>query len=161
MTIDLTISGISVSLKLFDKANYPRIAADNQSDVTYTATGVAVGNGKAYEVKHLWNVEAYCSIAQEQALRLIWTEHDYLRRTLQTCDILVVDKSQLFQERSPRTRAIAVGTTAIVYPVTGTTTHVIYYAQFKAWMTGEPKFSKVGIHRLASFSLYETVKVAA
>lgn len=160
-TIDLSISGIAVSLRLFSSEDYPRIAAAGNAGVTYTATGVAVGNGRADEAKHIWDLKTYCTLEQEQALRLIWAEHDYLRRSLQTCDINLSDKTQLFEERAPRTRALASGTTAIAYPATGTATHTLYYAQFKAWMTEKPKFSVAGLHRLAAFTLYETGKVVA
>lgn len=161
MTIDLSISGLSVSLRLFDSEDYPRIAVDTGTAVAYTATGTAVGTGAFHETLHMWDINAYCDAEQQKMLRLIWAEYDYLRRSLQPCDITISDRTQLFEERVPRTRALATGTTAAPYPATGTATHVLYYPKFKVWMNQKPKFSRVGLHTLASFTLYETVKVAA
>lgn len=160
-TIDLSISGISVSLRLFNSEDYPRVAADDGASVAYSANGATIGRGRLYEPKHLWDLTTYCTQAEEEMLRLIWAEHDHLRRSLQPCNILVVDRTQVVEERLPRTRAIAPGSTAIYYPITGTATHILYCAQFYAWMTAKPKFSRVGLHRQAIFTLTETDKVPA
>lgn len=159
-TIDLSISGISVSLRLFDSQDYPRISVDGQAGaVSYTATGVAVGNGRIHEPKFLWSITAYCDDTQQEALDLIWVEHDRLRRTFQTCDILIYDKTRLYREPAPRSRAIAPGTSEIPYPRSGTATHVSYFACFCAWMSDRPRYSIRGSHVLATIGLSETVRV--
>lgn len=160
-TIDLSIANLNVSLELFDSGDYPRITAEGQdATVTFAPTGAVVGDGRVTEEKFLWDVTVYCSEQQEQLLRLIQAEHAARRRELGNANILLVDRTQLFEERYPRTRAIASDTSEIIYPA-ATPTHVLYYAQFYAWMPQRPTFTSKGPKRLATFTLIETDRVAA
>ena len=157
--IDLSLAGLSVSLRLFSAEDFPRIKADSGGKLTYTASGSTVGFGQIYEPKHLWDIKAYVTHEQAQILKLIWAEHDYLRRSLSPCDITVIDKTQTFEERYPRTRAIAPGTTETLYPSASSPTHVLYFCVFAGWMPIAPKFTAAGNNYLvATFTLQETDK---
>jgi hypothetical protein len=157
-TLDLSISGFVVQYQRFGAKGLPRIDPTSNS-LNYTASSVAVGGGTFFEPPSLWDVQAYCTPDEMELTKAIWAEHCYLRRTMQACDILVVDKTQLYSERAPRTRAIAPATEA--KNRTGTVTQVQYYAVFQAWMPQEPKYQPKGADWLVTFTLQESARVEA
>lgn len=159
MSLFLSIGDLSVELAQFLNADCPRIRADI-GNVTYTGSGVAVGNGTFYEPKHLWEVTAFCDPDQMQMVKLIYSQHDRLRRLRQPCDVLVVDVTELYEDSYPRTRSIAPGTAAINVP-TVNPTDCLYYAQFKAWFSQAPKLTKKGGDWAVQFTLVETDVVVA
>ncbi|MEH2458309.1 hypothetical protein [Nostoc sp.] len=71
-------------------------------------------------------------------------------------EITLIDKVQEYQERSPRTRVIAPGTSEVSMG----TSHVSYFAQFYVWFIKEPEFDKAGDKRIALLSFQETEKFA-
>lgn len=157
-TLDLSISGFTVQYKRFAKEDLPR-TDPTTNNLNYTASGVAVGSGTFFEPPSLWDVQAYCTPDEYELTKAIWAEHCLLRRTMQVCDILVIDKTQLYSERAPRTRAIAPGTEA--KNLVGSVTQVQYYAVFQAWMPQEPRYKPVGREWLVTFTLQESARVEA
>lgn len=155
-TLDISISGFGVQLKRFAREDLPRIDPTT-NNLNYTASGVAVGGGTFYEPPALWDVQTFCTDDEYELIKAIWAEHCYLRRTMQACDILVIDKIQLYSERAPRTRAIAPDTEAKTR--VGTVTQVQYYAMFYAWMPQEPKYQPKGRDWLVTFTLQESTRV--
>jgi hypothetical protein len=161
--LTLSISTLTVDLQYALNAELPRTRIDITNPVRPTATGSIVGGGIQYEPQHIWNCEILCNEEQMRLLKLIYAEHDYRRRT-QTADpnVLVWDTSQLYEERSPQTREEVPGTTIISYPDVGLATHLLYYAQFKAWFTSAPTIAKqgnLGVFYSVRFALQETDKV--
>lgn len=131
------------------------------SSISYTASGVAVGNGTYYEPRHIWNVSALCQDEQRDLLLLLYAEHDQRRRILASDpDVLIEDGTLLYGERYPRTRAIVPSTTETLIPAL-TPTHCLYFAQFKAWFNQEPRITQMDRTWRVDFALQETEKVLA
>lgn len=161
--LTLSIAGITVTLQYALNAELPRQRIDITNPVRPTATGSIVGGGVQYEPQHTWTCEMIANDEQLQLIKLIYAEHDYRRRT-QSADanVLIWDESQFYEERAPRTREEIPGTAVIVYPESGPTTHVVYYAQFKGWFTQAPVVAKPwksGQLYSVRFALQETDKV--
>jgi hypothetical protein len=157
-SIELEIGGISVVLNRFTGTDLPRIPIST-GQATYTATGTAIGSGVSYEPKHLWTINALCTPDECDRLQLIWIEHDRRRRALQYADIWIIDRTEEFSERLPRTRAIALGASERVFPASAST-HVFYYAKFAAWMPEAPKLQQEGKYKAVELTLYESEKIA-
>lgn len=156
-SIELEISGISVVLNRFTGVDLPRIPIGT-GQVTYAATGTAIANGVSYEPKHLWTINALCTPDECDRLRLIWIEHDRLRRAMTYADIWIVDRTEEFVERLPRTRAIAPGASERGFPAIAST-HVFYYAKFAAWMPEAAKLRQEGKFKAVELTLYESDKI--
>ncbi|MBE9178592.1 hypothetical protein IQ268_08475 [Oculatella sp. LEGE 06141] len=159
MSLILQIANLSVSLDVFASKEYPRIRADI-GKVSYTAAGTPVGSGTFYEPKHLWDINVLLEDRELHLLKLIYAEHDFRRRSLQDANVTIIDTTQYYEERLPRTRAIAPGTEQLDLPEPNPT-HCLYYAQFKAWFSQEPRFDHQRAYWGARFTLVETDKVAA
>jgi hypothetical protein len=154
--LELTINGLTVRLERFLNETQPRIdATGNESNLTYTASGAAVVGGSSFESLSIWNVEAPISATDAQTLKLIYTECDYQRRMQGNFNILVTDTTQLHEERSPRTRALAPNTSVI-----SRSPYVLYYARYYAVMLKKPEFRIMGKGYAVQFTLQETDKVA-
>lgn len=156
-SIELEISGISVVLNRFTGTDLPRVPIST-GQVTYAATGTAIGNGVSYEPKHLWTINALCTPDECDRLQLIWIEHDRLRRAQTYSDIWIIDRTEEFAERVPRTRAIAPDATERLFPAIAST-HAFYYAKFAAWMPEAPKLRQEGKYRAVELTLYESDKI--
>jgi hypothetical protein len=158
-SIALNISGIDLTLTRFTGTELPRVPVAT-GQVSYTATGVATGSGVAYEPKHLWTINALLTQDEANLLSLIWREHDRLRRALQPADIWVIDFTEEFSERIPRTRVLAPGTIERLYPAINPT-HAFYYPKWAAWMPEPPRYQQEGRYKAAEIMLFEAGKLMA
>lgn len=152
-------TNLSVTLITSLSPELPRIRT-SLSSVEYTAQGAVAGSGSYYEPKHLWNFSFIIDIEQMKMLKAIYAEHEYRRRRLLDADVIVEDLSELYEERAPRSRALAANAPAIE---TIPPDHILYYARFKAWFTQEPRFAKPYKNPLiwtVEFTMTETARVA-
>lgn len=155
--LEISINSLTVRFNQFLNDALPRIDSDTSGDrIAYTASGSVVFQGPQFEGFSLWTVESVVSEADHNTLQLIYTESDYQRRIGGNPNILVTDTIQQVTERSPRSRALASGTTA-----TTQSPYVLYYAQFNAIMPARPVSRKFGLGYAVSFTLQESSKVAA
>lgn len=162
MSIGLSLPGTDLQVELITSLTpeLPRIRVEVGA-VEYTAQGSIVGSGTHHEPFHIWNCDFLINRAQMNMLTAIYSEHDRLRRLLQTCDVLIEDLSEAYAERAPRTRALAINAPPV--EVIGVD-HIVYYAQFKGWFVQEPRFSKPYKHPKyfqVRFTMSETEKVPA
>lgn len=156
----ISIGSLFVEFTRFIGRDLPR-TDPTTNDVQYNASGTTIITSTFYEPPKLWNVRAVCNQEEYELLTCIWAEH--LRRKINrdASDILIVDRTQLFTENTPRTRAIAPSTSEILRP-TGTPTHVLYYAQFAGAMPVEPRYQEANaIEWIVEFQLQETRKLPA
>ncbi|MBD3882182.1 hypothetical protein IFO70_10465 [Phormidium tenue FACHB-886] len=173
----LSIASFNVQIDKFLGAQQPRTRV-NIGSVTYTAAGVAVGKGTWFEPFHQWDVQAIVTETQMKQLKLIYAEHEYWRErhtaeAEANANVMIWDTTQFYEERLPRSRAVAppivVGnetlcdTTPEMFPAVNPT-HTLYFARFAAWFSTEPQFSK-GYRNpnlfQARFILQETDRVPA
>ena len=156
MSLIFTISGMSATLTKFAGNDFPR-SKPQAAQVEYSNWGNPVGTGPAYLGKHIWAGTAQLDLAEAEAFDRIYEEWDYLRADGQSANILIYDMTEIFQERSARTRSIVPGAT----PEAFEGTYVKYYAQFHGWFTQPLKKQKQGPWRFVTFAVTETSIVTA
>jgi hypothetical protein len=156
--IELMIGGLAVKFTRFLDDAFPRQRAETEPSKR-SAYGSFVGFGKVYEAPHVWAFSAIISSEEADILKAIWQEHDALRRAFflnpindAPASIRVVDTTERFVEKHPRTRAMAPNTTARDVPGGYTS----YYAQFYAWFARPPEFRVTG-HRITTTIALEEV----
>lgn len=160
--ITLSINTLQVSFYQSLNVDLPRVRV-NVGSVDYVATGSVVGRGTLYEPFHLWTFNALVDEEQMQLLKAIYALHDYQRRHFQDANVAIVDQSQLYEEPTPRTRAIVPGTSEILLPASAPIC-TLYYAVFAGWFNQEPRFAKpykLGSLYSCQFTMQETDRVAA
>ena len=158
-SITLILDSLSVSFTRFVDPKFPRARAVDGGKLEYSANGNAIGDGPVYEAPHLWSFSVYCTEQDMRILGAMYHESDARRRVLPqiNTELTLVDMVREYQERSPRTRAIAPGTSEVMVGAS----HVSYFAQFHVWFVAEPEFDKAGDKRIAHLSFQETEKFPA
>jgi len=152
--VSLTLGNLQVSCDKFMGDEFPRQKVEPAKS-GLSALGTFVSYGRFYEERHKWTFNGVLKATDIPILDAIYWEHHRLRRTFQPAQILIVDTTQLFQERSPRTRATAPAPFNTVTTISGGT-YLSYYAQFWGWFDSEPQYSKFGqYHTLVSLNLLE------
>lgn len=147
-------TAFQVVLPRFLGDRLPR-ANNSQVDVRVTSAGTPAIGGPTYRLKERWQIEAPCSEEDFFTLKLMREEIDHRRRErLEQPYILLDDYTEQFEERLPRTRALATDATETLRPI-GTPTHVLYYARFRVWMPRKPEFQPLGRGYGATFELQE------
>ncbi|MEH2070004.1 MAG: hypothetical protein V7K47_17895 [Nostoc sp.] len=156
--ITLILDSLCISFSNFLDPKFPRARAIDGGKLEYSANGNGIGDGPVFEQPHLWTFSVYCTEQDMRILGAMYHESDARRRQLpQTnTEITLIDKVREYQERSPRTRVIAPGTSEVMVGAS----HVSYFAQFHVWFVGEPEFDKAGDKRIAHLSFQEIEKFA-
>lgn len=156
--IRLILDNLSVSFTKFLDPKFPRARAIDGGKLEYSAAGCSIGDGPVFEQPHLWTFSVYCSEDDIRILGAMYHESDTRRRQLPqlNTELTLIDKVREYQERSPRTRVIAPGTSEVMVGAS----HVSYFAQFHVWFVAEPEFDKAGDKRIAHLSFQETEKFA-
>lgn len=151
--ITLSLADLSVSFrgKTFTNDAFPRAKVTSEAS-TRSTYGSFVGYGKAYLDPFIWAFTALITEADRDVLESIHTEFSLLRRTFQTCDLLIADTTSRVTERSPRTRAIVPGTSEVVISASKTA----YFAQYYAWFAKPPEYVSKGRYISATIALEET-----
>lgn len=159
MSLTLSLNGLSLKLNKFTDNKLPRAVIDPYGGVEYSIYGTPIGDGPAFEPKFVWAVTAFVDKDQERLIGAIYAEFDRLRRTqpYQSANILLIDINQEYQEKLPRTRALAPDTTQQFVGAA----HVSYFAQFYVWMVKPPELVENGIWRTVTLTLQETDRVAS
>ncbi|MEH2456961.1 hypothetical protein [Nostoc sp.] len=154
--ITLILGSLSATFRNFVEPKFPRGRAVEGGKLEYSANGNSIGDGPVYEQPHLWTFSVYCSTEDIRILGAMYHESDIRRRQLPqvNTELTLIDQVQEYQERSPRTRVIASGTSEVSVG----TSHVSYFAQFHVWFVKEPEFDKAGDKRIAHLSFQETEK---
>ena len=151
--LKLTLGELTVTLDGFQGEDFPRAKVEPMRPET-SALGSFISYGRFYEDRHLWNCVAVISPEKARILDALYWEHHRLRRTFAPAHFLLIDTTQPFQERSPRTRAIAPA--PFNQPTTVATSFISYYAQFYAWFDAQPQFTLLGSrHQSVRLSLIE------
>ena len=150
--ITLSLSGLSVNFrgKTFIGDAFPRAKATSEAS-TRSTYGTFVGYGKAYSDPFVWAFTALITEADRDVLDSIHTEFNLLRRTFQTCDLLIGDTTSRVTERSPRTRAIVSGSSEVVI----SSGRIAYFAQYYAWFAKPPEYISKGRYISATIALEE------
>lgn len=169
LQISLPDTGLSVTLDLFMSDESPRIDPQQAGSVEYTATGSVIVKGRSYELKSLWNVQAYLyeiegDFQSHELLMWLWNQSDTRRRNPTTpgdtsYQLLVYDTTYPIFEPLPITRAIVPETVVGYYPSDAAPTHVKYYAQFYAFIPERPVIRHQGDKFSVTFTMYELDKV--
>ncbi|MEH2467847.1 hypothetical protein [Nostoc sp.] len=156
--ITLILDSLSADFAKFVEPKFPRARAIEGGKLAYSANGSSIGDGLVFEQPHLWTFSVYCSEQDMRILGAMYHESDVRRRLLPqiNTELTLIDKVREYQERSPRTRAIAPGTSEVMVGAS----HVSYFAQFHVWFVSEPEFDKAGDKRIAHLSFQETGKFA-
>ncbi|MEH2458281.1 hypothetical protein [Nostoc sp.] len=156
--ITLALDNLYVICTNFLEPKFPRGRAVEGGKLEYSVNGNPIGDGPVYEQPHLWTFSVYCSIQDIRILGAMYHESDARRRQLPqiSTELTLIDQVQEYQERSPRSRAIAPGSNEVIVGAI----HVSYFAQFHVWFTKEPEFDKAGDKRIAHLSFQETGKFA-
>lgn len=156
--ITLKISTLSISFKTFLDPVFPRTRAVKSAEMNYSNHGNSVGLGIAYEAPYIWTFNAVITPEEKKTINYIFTEFNH-RRTKKPpldCDILLIDALEEYQERYPRTRAIAPGATETIDG-----DYVSYYAQFMVWPVEDPKYDKSGSRIFVHLAFQESKKKPA
>lgn len=155
--VNLFISGISASFDSFGSTDVPRTII-HKPTVEFSVNGNPNIGGSLYEPKYMWNINGYSDELNQMKLQAIWYESDRLRRALTSnYFILLEDYTSMVVEKSPRTRALANGSNVIDLG----NGFISYYARFWSVMSEPPSTSVVGNKKQVTFTLTETIKVAA
>jgi hypothetical protein len=138
--ISISLSGITATITNFGETKIPR-GLMGQTPPERSGYGTLQGLGLAYGPFYLLNFNGIVDLATADKIETIYLEFDRLRQADQIPDVLVIDTTWKFKERTTRTRATAPS------PFDGVTTvggYVQYFAQFYMWFSAEPQFSKLG-----------------
>ncbi|MHC5897291.1 hypothetical protein [Nostoc sp.] len=156
--ITLILDNLSVTFTKFLDPKFPRARALDGGKLEYSANGSSIGTGPVFEQPHLWTFSVYCTEQDMRILGAMYHESDARRRVLPqiNTEITLIDRVREYQERSPRTRVIAPGTSEVMVGAS----HISYFAQFHVWFVAEPEFDKAGDKRIAHLSFQETAKFA-
>lgn len=159
MSIQLILGSLSVTLAKFPDNKLPRAVVEPHAGLEYSIYGTSIGDGPRVEPKFIWSVNAFVDQNQEALIGAIYFEFDLLRRTqpYTPAEVRLIDTNQKYQERLPRTRAIASGTTATNIG----SSHVSYFAQFNVWFVKPPDFTELGRIRTVNLTFQESSKVPA
>ena len=142
--IRLDFAGQSLTFNVFLDSEYPRKKAE-MIEIGRTAYGAFRVAGRSYEDWHEWSFSTLIDFSKKDVLEAMYWEHHNLRRRKSvspTPDILLTDCTQMFVERSPRSRARA-GAPFANEEYFGTNPQFIsYYAKYYVYFAREPQFSK-------------------
>lgn len=152
MTLTLSISGLSLEINRFTEGRFPRTIVDHYAKVEYSFYGSNIGDGSLFVPKFIWAVGAVLTKDEARLLSTIYSEFDTLRRLDLSANILLIDTIQEVQERAPRTRAIAPGTSEVFVG----SNHTSYFAQYNVWITSPPDYEVFGLDRRCNFTMMET-----
>lgn len=149
--LEISIGSLSVKFEQFFNSTLPRIEASGHEDeVRIMASGSRSITGVNYVIPCLWNVDAYCSDDDFDTLCLMRLESVERRRQKQDPSLTVIDTTQRFRERAPRTRALAPGAVEV-----SRSPYVLYYAQFNAIMPRLPEGKLTGKGFAVNLTLIE------
>lgn len=117
-SIEIGVPGVTP----FSGNEYPRKPI-SLGGITRSINGTPILSGPAYETPHIWSFSALLDADNRALLDMMWADWDADRSQ----KFIIDDNIQPFIERSPRTRALAIGASP-----TFNGNLVVYHARFYA-----------------------------